>query len=79
VTAGATLVVGVAVTVAVALEDEEDEVEVGVELEPVEKGSGVLSDGQASPGSSMKLEFRAISLCTESVSFALGLMTPTMP
>lgn len=77
-TAGTTLVVGVAVTVAVALEDEDD-VEVGVELEPVEKGSGVLSDGQASPGSSMKLEFRAICLCTESVSFALGLMAPTMP
>src|SRR4051794_38849107 len=75
---GAELVVGVGVGVAVELEDEDD-VEVGAELEPVEKGSGVLSDGQASPGSNMKLEFLAISLWTERVSFALGLMTPTMP
>jgi len=75
------LVVGVAaaVEVAVSLEDDGDDVEVEVELVPVEKGSGVLSAGQASPGSSMKLEFLAICLCTERVSFALGLMTPTMP
>jgi hypothetical protein len=78
---GTTLAVGVGVAVAVALEEdeEEDDVEVGAELEPVEKGSGVLSDGQASPGSSMKVEFLAISLCTDRVSFAVGLMTPTMP
>ena len=78
--AGATLGVGVAVAVAVAVALEEDEdVEVGVKLEPVEKGSGVLSDGQASPGSSMKVEFLAISFCTARVSFAVGLMAPTMP
>jgi hypothetical protein len=75
---GARLVV-VAAAVEVALEDEEDDVEVGVELVPVEKGFGVNSAGHASPGSSMKLEFLAISLCTERVSFALGLMAPTMP
>jgi hypothetical protein len=79
VVAGAALVVGVAVAVAVALEEEDEDVEVGVELEPVEKGSGVLSDGQASPGSSMKVEFLAISFCTARVSFAVGLMAPTMP
>ena len=71
---GATLVVGVAVAVAV-----EDDVEVGVELALLEKGSGVLSDGQASPGSSMKVEFLANCFCTARVSFALGLMAPTMP
>jgi hypothetical protein len=76
---GTTLVVGVGVAVAVALEEVEDDVEVGAGLEPVEKGSGVLSDGQASPGSSMKVEFLAISFCTARVSFAVGLMTPTMP
>jgi hypothetical protein len=74
--AGAMLVVGVAV--AVALEDDDD-VEVGVELELLEKGSGVLSDGQGSPGSSMKVEFLANCFCTARVSFAVGLMTPTMP
>jgi hypothetical protein len=74
--AGAMLVVAVAV---VALEEEDDDVEVGVELALLEKGSGVLSDGQASPGSSMKLEFLANSFCTASVSFAVGLMAPTMP
>lgn len=72
------LVVGVAVAVVVALEEEDEDVEVGVDLEPVEKGSGVLSAGQASPGSSMKVEFRAISFCTARLSFALGLMAPTM-
>jgi hypothetical protein len=75
---GATLGVGLAVVVAVVLEDEDD-VGVGVALEPVEKGSGVLSDGQASPGSSMKVEFLANSFCTARVSFALGLITPTIP
>jgi hypothetical protein len=79
VVAGATLGVGVAVAVGVALEDEETDVEVGDDLGPVLKGSGVLSDGQASPGSSMKLEFRAISFCTERSWVALGLMAPTMP
>jgi len=73
------LVVGVAVAVVVALEEEDEDVEVGVDLEPVEKGSGVLSAGQASPGSSMKVEFMAISFCTARDSFALGLMAPTIP
>jgi hypothetical protein len=71
--AGATMEVAAA-----AVEDEED-VEVGVELALLENGSGVLSDGQASPGWSMKLDFSASCFCTASVSFALGLMTPTMP
>ena len=79
VVAGVALVVGVAVAVVVALEEEDEDVEVGVDLEPVEKGSGVLSDGQASPGSSMKVEFLANCFCTARVSFAVGLMTPTMP
>jgi hypothetical protein len=74
--AGAALIVGVAV---VALEEDDDDVEVGVELELLEKGSGVLSDGQASPGSSMKVEFLANCFCTARVSFALGLIAPTMP
>ena len=76
--AGATVVVAAAV--AAEVEEEEDlDVEVGVELALLEKGSGVLSDGQASPGWSMKLEFSASCLCTASDSLALGLMTPTMP
>jgi|ERR1700722_5229498 hypothetical protein len=74
--AGAALIVGVAV---VALEEDDDDVEVGVELELLEKGSGVLSDGQASPGSNMKVEFLANCFCTARVSFALGLIAPTMP
>jgi hypothetical protein len=71
----------VVVAAAVATEDVEDgfDVEVGVKLELLENGSGVLSDGQASLGSSIKLEFSASCRCTASDSFALGLMTPTMP
>ena len=64
---------GVGVAVAVALEDD-DVVE--VELALLE---AVLSDGQACPGSSMKVEFLANCFCTARVSFAVGLMTPTMP
>ena len=75
--AGATVVVAAAV--AAEVEEEDLDVEVGVELALLEKGSGVLSDGQASPGWSMKLEFSASCLCTTSDSLALGLMTPTMP
>ena len=71
VVAGAMLGVGVAV--AVALEDD-DVVE--VELALLE---AVFSDGQACPGSSMKVEFLANCFCTARVSFAVGLMTPTMP
>jgi hypothetical protein len=73
--AGAMLAVGVAEAVVVVLEEEEDDV-VEVEVALLE---GVLSDGQACPGSSMKVEFLANCLCTARVSFALGLMTPTMP
>ena len=69
---GAALAVGLAV--AVVLEDDNDVVE--VELALLE---GVLSAGQASPGSSMKVEFLANCFCTARVSFAVGLMTPTMP
>jgi hypothetical protein len=72
--AGATLVVGVAAAVGVALEDDDDVAEVEVALL-----EGVLSDGQACPGSSMKVEFLANCFCTARVSFAVGLMTPTMP
>ena len=72
VVAGAMLGVGVAVAVAVVLEDDDVEVELAL-LE------GVLSDGQACPGSSMKVEFLANCFCTARVSFAVGLMTPTMP
>lgn len=70
--AGAMLGVGVAVAVAVVLEDDVVEVDLAL-LE------GVLSDGQACPGSSMKVEFLANCFCTARVSFAVGLMTPTMP
>lgn len=73
----------VVVVAVVAAEDVEecvdDDVEVGVELALLENGSGVLSEGQASPGCSIKLEFSATCRCTASDSFALGLMTPTMP
>jgi hypothetical protein len=69
--AGAMLGVGVAVAVAVVLDDD-----VELELALLE---GVLSDGQACPGSSMKVEFLANCFCTARVSFAVGLMTPTMP
>ena len=69
----------VAAEVGAEVDDEEVDVEVGVELALLEKGSGVLSDGQGSPGWSMKLEFSASCLCTTSDSLALGLMTPTMP
>jgi hypothetical protein len=72
--AGATLVVGVAAAVGVALEVDDDVAE--VELALLE---GVLSDGQACPGSSMKVEFLANCFCTARVSFAVGLITPTMP
>jgi hypothetical protein len=72
--AGATLVVGVAAAVGVALEVDDDVAEVEVALL-----EGVLSDGQACPGSSMKVEFLANCFCTARVSFAVGLMTPTMP
>jgi hypothetical protein len=78
--AGAVLVVGVAAAVALEEEDDDDDdVEVGVGLALLEKGFGVLSDGQASPGSSMKVEFLANCFCTARVSFPLGLMAPTMP
>src|SRR5271155_4821466 len=76
VTRGAMLTVGVGE--AVELEDD-DEVEVEVEVVWPGKGSGVLSDGQAAPGSSMKVEFLANCFCTARVSFAVGLMAPTMP
>ena len=72
--AGATLVVGVAAAVGVALEVDDDVVEVEVALL-----EDVLSDGQGCPGSSMKVEFLANCFCTARVSFAVGLMTPTMP
>ena len=72
---GATLGVEDATGVAVVLEEDEDDV-VEVELALLE---GVLSDGQACPGSSMKVEFLANCFCTARVSFAVGLMTPTMP
>ena len=78
----AAVVVAAAVGEEVEGEEEEgddDDVEVGFEEALLEKGSGVLSDGQASPGWSIKLEFSATCLCTASDSFALGLMTPTMP
>ena len=58
---------------------DEDDVEVGVALVEVAKGFGVLSYGQGCPGSSMKVEFKAICFCTATVSFAVGLMAPTMP
>jgi hypothetical protein len=77
--AGATTTVVVAAAVAAEVEEEDVEVGVGVELALLENGSGVLSEGQASPGWSIKLEFSASCLCTASVSFALGLITPTMP
>lgn len=50
--AGATIVV----TAVVGTEVEEEVLEVGVALALLENGFGVVSDGQASPGSSMKLE-----------------------
>lgn len=74
--AGAMLAVGVGVAVVVVLEDDDDDDVVEVEVALLE---GVLSDGQACPGSSMKVEFLANCFCTARVSFALGLMTPTMP
>ncbi len=73
--AGAVLAVGVGAAVVVVLEEDDDDV-VEVEVALLE---GVLSDGQACPGSSMKVEFLANCFCTARVSFALGLMTPTMP
>jgi|SRR5947199_6236495 hypothetical protein len=69
----------VVVAAAVGADVEEEDLDVGAELAWVENGSGVLSAGQGSPGSSMKVEFSAICRCTASVSFALGLMAPTMP
>jgi hypothetical protein len=72
---GAGLGVELGVGLVVVLEDEDDDV-VEVELALLE---GVLSDGQACPGSSMKVEFLANCFCTARVSFAVGLMTPTMP
>ena len=75
--AGAVLAVEVAAAVEVVLEEEEeDDDDVEVELALLE---AVFSDGQACPGSSMKVEFLANCFCTARVSFAVGLMTPTMP
>jgi hypothetical protein len=69
----------VAAAVGAEVEEEDFDGGVGVALELLEKGLGALSDGQGSPGSSIKLEFSANCRCTASDSFALGLMTPTMP
>lgn len=74
--AGATVTVGVELDMEVGVRVG---VGVGVGLAPVEKGSGVLSNGQASPGSSIKVEFSAYCFCTMIVWLLLGLMTPTMP
>jgi hypothetical protein len=69
-----------AVVVAAAVgADVEEDLDVGVGLALVENGSGVLSDGQGSPGWSMKVEFSALCRCSASDWFALGLMAPTMP
>jgi hypothetical protein len=69
-----------AVVVAAAVgADVEEDLDVGVVLALLENGSGVLSDGQGSPGWSIKLEFSASCRCTASDSLAFGLMTPTMP
>ena len=65
---------------AVWVGEEELDVEVGVEAAaPLLKGSGVLSNGQGSPGWSMKVEFSANSFCRAREVEAFGLMTPTMP
>ena len=76
--AGAVLAVEVAAAVEVVLEEEDDDDDDDVEVE-LALLEGVLSDGQACPGSSMKVEFLANCFCTARVSFAVGLMTPTMP
>lgn len=60
-------------------EELDEDVDVGTEDEPVEKGSGVLSDGQGSLGWSMKVEFSASCFWREREVEALGLMTPIMP
>lgn len=57
----------------------DDDVEVGAAAAPLENGSGVLSEGHASPGCSIKLEFSASSRCSERKVDALGLITPTIP
>ena len=54
------------------------EVELGTEEEAVEKGL-VCSDGHASPGWSMNVEFFAICVCSATDSVPFGLMTPTIP
>lgn len=69
----------VVVAAAVGADVEEEDLDVGVGLALLEKGSGVLSDGQASSGWSIKVEFSASCRCTASDSLAFGLMTPTMP
>ena len=57
----------------------EEPVALGVDPALVEKGSGVDSDGQGSPGSSINVEFRANCLCTAKVCVLFGLIAPTIP